>query len=116
MNRRVKKFLRYLLKREWCVFEKLPKGIGVRTVEFCISRGFVKTKKVDRKRRGNLDSYRVALRITLLGKDTVLDDEERAWQRYRRNNERKKHEWYAELLERNKREGRVGTAACQAYA
>ena len=74
MNRRVKKFLSNILDGEWHVFEKLPRDIGVITVESCIEQGFVITKMVDRKRKGNVESYRTALRITNKGKDALKKD------------------------------------------
>ena len=67
----MKKFLGILSDGNWHVYDKLPKGVGVNTVESCINRGFVTTKMVDRKRQGNIESYRTALRITRHSK-TVL--------------------------------------------
>ena len=71
MNWHVKRLLQYLADGEWHVFEKLPKGIGVGTVEFCIERGFVRTKMVDRKRKGNIESYQTALRISHGGENIL---------------------------------------------
>jgi hypothetical protein len=64
---RVKKFLQSLLDNEWHL--TAPTGIGVNTVQMCIHHGFIKTKKVDRKREGGIESYRIAFRITRHGKD-----------------------------------------------
>ena len=68
MNLSAKKFLRGLLDGKWHVYEKMPKGVGICTVESCIDSGFVQTKKVDRSRSGELESYRIALRITRRGR------------------------------------------------
>jgi hypothetical protein len=68
MNWRRKKFLRAISDGEWRVRNKLWNGIGVGTVDACINQGLVRTKRIDRKRKGVVESYRIALRITRQGK------------------------------------------------
>lgn len=68
MNLGTKILLRCLLDGNWHVYEKLPKGVGVSTVESCMSSGFVKTKKLNRSRSGDLESYRIAICITRRGR------------------------------------------------
>lgn len=72
MSGHSKRFLRILLDGEWHTFDKLPRGVGVSTVRRCIEQGFVRTKKVDRKRIGDLETYRTSLRITKLGRVSLL--------------------------------------------
>ena len=71
MNNPTRKFIEILSDGEWHVYDKLPRGIGVNTVQACIDQGFVATKMVDRKRKCNLESYRTALRITRRGRTTL---------------------------------------------
>ncbi|HUZ92954.1 MAG TPA: hypothetical protein VNG29_03070 [Candidatus Paceibacterota bacterium] len=52
----------------WYTFNKLPEGIGAHTVNLCIEKGLVRTKRVDRMQSGEVESYRIALRITAKGK------------------------------------------------
>ncbi len=68
MNAPTKRFLRIVIDGKRHTFNKLPKGIGVGTVNFCIEQGLVRTKKVDRKRKGDVESYRIALAITKRGR------------------------------------------------
>mgnify|MGYP001561408535 CR=1 FL=1 len=71
MNSPTRKFLKFLSDREWHVYNKLPEGVGANTVRSCIDQGLVATKMVDRKRQGDLESYRTALRITRLGRTAL---------------------------------------------
>jgi hypothetical protein len=68
MHWRVGKFLDLISDGAWHTFDILPNGVGTKTVDACIERGLVRTKRVDRKRRGNIETYRIALRITRKGK------------------------------------------------
>jgi hypothetical protein len=74
MRSPTRKFLKILSDGEWYVYNKLPKGVGTNTVRFCINQGFVATKMVNRKRQGNLETYRTALRITRRGKTALRDN------------------------------------------
>ena len=71
MRSPTRKFLEILSDGEWHVYDKLPKGVGVNTVRFCIDQGFVATKMVDRKRQDDLETYRTALRITRHGRTAL---------------------------------------------
>lgn len=73
MRKSTRKFLEILSDGEWYVYDKLPSGVGVGTVRSCIAQGFVSAKMVDRRRQGDLETYRTALRITRRGK-TVLQE------------------------------------------
>lgn len=80
MDWRIKRFLESLLDGEWHL--KSPKGVGVGTVEACIHLGLVKTKRVDRKRKGIHEPYRIAFRITRRGR-TALKNEYLAMNAFR---------------------------------
>lgn len=70
-NNPTRKFLNILSDGSWHVYNKLPSGVSVDTVRFCIDQGFVATKMVDRKRQGNFETYRTALRITRHGRTAL---------------------------------------------
>ena len=72
MSRGTQKLLQILSDGEWHTYDRLPKGVGVYTVRFCIDQGLVQTKMVDRKRAGDLEYFRTALRITRLGRKVLL--------------------------------------------
>ena len=65
MSWRVRRFLKEISDRKW--YTRASKGIGAGTVQFCIEHGFIKTKKINRKRKGDLESYEIAFKITLRG-------------------------------------------------
>lgn len=67
-NRPTKKLLKLLSDGQWHVFDQLPKKL---TVQLCIEQGFVATKKVDRECVDGVETYRIALRITRLGKNAL---------------------------------------------
>lgn len=70
-NKPTKKLLKLLSDGQWHVFDQLPKKISIVTAQLCIEQGFVATKKVDRECKDGVETYRVALRITRLGKNQL---------------------------------------------
>ena len=48
-----------------------PEGVGASTVNIAHMQGFVRTKQVVLKREGDLETYRVAFRITSKGRSAI---------------------------------------------
>ncbi len=68
MNSPTRRLLEALCDKKWHVYDKLPKGIGLKTVQSCIDRGLVTTKRVGLVQSGDLETYHIAIRMTRLGK------------------------------------------------
>lgn len=66
MNQPTQKLLKFLLDNKWH-FEP-PKEVSVNTVNGCHRKGFLRLKRVILKRKGPLETYRIAMRITVKGK------------------------------------------------
>ena len=72
MSRGTQKLLQILLDGEWHTFDRLPRGVGVYTVRFCIDQGLVRTKRIVLRREGDLEYFLTALRVTPLGRKVLL--------------------------------------------
>ena len=69
MNWRVKKILRMLSDNHW--HDTTPKGIGEGTVNLCLDQGYIRLKRVNKSKKGGLESYNLAYKITRHGKKMI---------------------------------------------
>lgn len=68
MNSPARRLLEVPSDKKWHTYDKLPKGVGINTVQVCIDHGLVATKRVNQERRKGFETYRIAIRITRRGK------------------------------------------------
>lgn len=78
MNRRMRKLLQYLRARNgWDAGILIPLSVGPKTMNLAIECGYVRTRKVDRKRvktpDGMVETYGLEIRITPLGKKMLKE-------------------------------------------
>lgn len=64
-NERVVRLLAFLSDGAWNA--RPPRGVGPRTVEYCIERGWVRTKRLIIKRQSGLETFVTPISITKLG-------------------------------------------------
>lgn len=69
-NWRVHRLLEELSDEKWhASIENAQVGVG--TVDFCIDQGLIRTRRSNKKRHGDFESYSIHLHITASGKKAL---------------------------------------------